>query len=155
MRHEGCIYHGMRIRMRPLFYIFALFTFYVAASGAKAADAVKVQITKKDCARVVEHVPADDVAYRAGVDAHGRAVKPADLPGSTLKVPVPDVLEFDIAFNPLSGSSKSRFAETSLSVGKIRYDINRRKITFNGQPMADDELVVLAAKCKEIMGSGK
>ena len=66
-----------------------------------------------------------------------------------------DVFEFDIAFNPLKGSSKNKFAETSLSVGKIRYDINRRKITFDGQPLANDDLAVLAAKCKEIMGSGK
>jgi hypothetical protein len=141
--------------MHRLFVIFALFTLYLAVPGAQAADSVKVQISKKDCARVVEHVPSDDVAYKAGVDAHGRAVKPADLPGSTLQVPLPDVLEFDIAFNPLKGNSKSKFAETSLSVGKIRYDINRRKITFDGQPLANDNLAVLAAKCKEIMGSGK
>ena len=80
---------------------------------------------------------------------------PADLAGSTFAIPLPDVLEFDIAFNPLSGTSKSKFGETSLSVGKIRYDINRRKITFNGQPMGGDDLAVLAAKCQEIMGSRK
>ncbi len=141
--------------MRTLCFIFSLFTLSFAVSGAQAADSVKVQISKKDCARVVQHFPSDDVAYKAGVDAHGRPVKAADLPGSTFNVALPDVLEFDVAFNPLKGSSKSQFAETSLSVGKIRYDINRRKITFNGQPMGGDELAVLAARCKEIMASGK
>ena len=141
--------------MRALTLVLGLVIAVAASSKAPAQESVKVQITKKDCARVVQHVPADDVAYKAGVDAHGRPVVPADLAGSTLAIPLPDVLEFDIAFNPLSGTSKSKFGETSLSVGKIRYDINRRKITFNGQPMGDDDLAVLAAKCQEIMGSRK
>ena len=36
-----------------------------------------------------------------------------------------------------------------------RYDINRRKITFNGQPIGGDDLAVLAEKCREILKSGK
>ncbi len=113
-----------------------------------AADAIKVQITPKDCARVVDHVSTSDVEFKAGVDAHSRPVAPADLAGSTLKVSLPDVLEFDIAFNSLSGTAATKFGEISLSVGKIRYDFNRRKITFNGQSIGGDDLAVLAEKCR-------
>ena len=125
---EPALSFGMQI----LILLFSLLVTVIAMPTAFAADAIKVQITPKDCARVVDHVPASDVEYKAGVDVHGRTVAPADLAGSTLKVPLPDVLEFDIAFNPLSGTAAAKFGETSLSVGKIRYDINRRKITFNG-----------------------
>jgi hypothetical protein len=81
-----------------------------------------------------------------------------DLAGSTLKVPLPHVLEFDIAFNPLNGAAATKFGQTSPSVGKICYDINRRKITFNGQPIGGADLADLAdlaAKCREILKSGK
>ena len=125
---EPALSFGMQI----LILLFSLLVTVIAMPTAFAADAIKVQITPKDCARVVDHVPASDVEYKAGVDVHGRTVAPAALAGSTLKVPLPDVLEFDIAFNPLSGTAAAKFGETSLSVGKIRYDINRRKITFNG-----------------------
>ena len=148
---EPALSFGMQI----LILLFSLLVTVIAMPTAFAADAIKVQITPKDCARVVDHVPASDVEYKAGVDVHGRTVAPADLAGSTLKVPLPDVLEFDIAFNPLSGTAAAKFGETSLSVGKIRYDINRRKITFNGQPIGGDDLAVLAEKCREILKSGK
>ena len=148
---EPALSFGMQI----LILLFSLLVTVIAMPTAFAADAIKVQITPKDCARVVDHVPASDVEYKAGVDVHGRTVAPAGLAGSTLKVPLPDVLEFDIAFNPLSGTAAAKFGETSLSVGKIRYDINRRKITFNGQPIGGDDLAVLAEKCREILKSGK
>ena len=141
--------------MHILILLFGLLVALIAVPTVFAADAIKVQITPKDCARVVDHVPASDVEFKAGVDAHGRPVAPADLAGSALKVPLPDVLEFDIAFNPLSGAAATKFGETSLSVGKIRYDINRRKITFNGQPIGSDDLAVLAEKCRKLLKSGK
>lgn len=111
---------ALSFSMQILILLFSLLVTVIAMPTAFAADAIKVQITPKDCARVVDHVPASDVEYKAGVDVHGRTVAPADLAGSTLKVPLPDVLEFDIAFNPLSGTAAAKFGETSLSVGKIR-----------------------------------
>ena len=141
--------------MRTPALVLGLVAAVASMSGALAQESVKVQITKKDCARVVAHVPADDVAYKAGVDVRGKSVAPADLAGSTSSLPIPDILEFDIAFSPLSGTSKSTFGETSLSVGKIRYDINKRKITLNGQPIGDDGLAELGVKCQEILGSRK
>ena len=141
--------------MHIFILLFGLLVTVIAVPSALATDAIKVQITPKDCARVVDHVPASDVEYKAGVDVRGRTVAPADLAGSTLKVPLPDVLEFDIAFNPLSGAAATKFGETSLSVGKIRYDINRRKITFNGQPIGGDDLAVLAERCRDILKTGK
>ena len=59
----------------------------------------EVTITRADCARLVEHVPSADVAYQPGVDAYGRAVAPADLPGGLhngTQFQVPDTLHIPI-----------------------------------------------------------
>lgn len=69
-----------------------------------AGQPVRIVITKVDCSRLVRHVPAADVAYQPGVDARGRAVAPADMPGSGAQaIPnlLPDVLEFPITINPV------------------------------------------------------
>jgi hypothetical protein len=91
----------------------ALFLPIAAASAlvysAAAHEEVTVAITRADCARLVEHVPASDVAYQPGVDVHGREVVPADLNGGirielpeTILIPIEvDLLErFGIPANP-------------------------------------------------------
>ena len=40
-----------------------------------------MKITAADCRRAVAHLPAADVQYKPGVDARGRKVAAADLPG--------------------------------------------------------------------------
>lgn len=39
----------------------------------------KAFITIEDCRILTEHIPKNDVAYKAGVDVRGRPVKPADI----------------------------------------------------------------------------
>ena len=74
------MHHGIASLIRvpvPLFVAALL-----AAGPARAHEQqAEVVITRADCARLVEHVPAPGVAYQPGVDAYGRAVAPADLPG--------------------------------------------------------------------------
>jgi hypothetical protein len=48
-----------------------------------------------DCNRFVRHHPSADVEYKPGVDVRGKAVAPADLPGSR-RIKLPDSYEFDI-----------------------------------------------------------
>ena len=67
-----------------------------AAPAAEAkATAAKARITKKDCLRLLRHQPSADVAYKPGVDARGKPVAPADLPGG-FKMVLPDVFEFNV-----------------------------------------------------------
>ena len=42
-----------------------------------SADAQTVTIKTADCASFVSHIPTTDVAYKPGVDVHGRPVAPA------------------------------------------------------------------------------
>jgi len=56
------------------------FSLALASAGGAPADPLIVR--PSGCAPLATHVPDADMAYQPGVDAYGRAVPPADLPGS-------------------------------------------------------------------------
>jgi hypothetical protein len=55
-----------------------------------------VIITRANCLRLVEHVPAPDVAYRPGLDVRGRPVAGADLDGGYAHVEPPHEIAFPV-----------------------------------------------------------
>ena len=102
----------------------------------------------------MRHRPSNDVNYKPGVDAYGRAVAPADLPGSaTFKTPneitislTMDILEkfgvdADSALGSLSGEA---------SFGEIKYNIGSGKMTLDGKPLGDPEVEALATACESL-----
>lgn len=101
--------------MRRIFVLGALALALDWPSGASAqeemeAQPVRIVITKLDCSRLIRHVPAADVAYKPGVDAKGRVVAPADVPGSGAEaIPnlLPDVLEFPVTINPIGYGARN------------------------------------------------
>jgi hypothetical protein len=125
-----------------------------SAAAVPAADAVaeggRVRVTRDDCRRLVEHRPAPDVAYKPGVDVHGRQVAPADLPGGIRILPAEEV-EFDVSFNPLRGATGQRFGRTELYVGKIKVNVATGAVTFNDVPLTDPEQAELAEKCRDVL----
>jgi hypothetical protein len=58
----------------------------------------KVQITKRDCRRLVRHQASAEVAYKPGVDVRGNPVVGADVNGA-FTVPLPDVYEFNVTID--------------------------------------------------------
>ena len=121
----------------------------LAIPAAQAAEETTVRITRSDCVQLVEHVPSDDVAYQPGVDVRGNPVPPADVAGTPgLRDIVPDVLEFPVALNPLKGGA-SRFGKSSLEVGTVKFDMKRKRATFNGTELTPEETRTLAVKCRE------
>ncbi len=110
-----------------------------------AAAGQPVQISAKDCKRLVKHNPAPDVAYKAGVDVRGKKVAGADLGGSS-PLKMPNVITFDMT-KDLSGKGGS--SETS--VGKVKFDIMSGKLTYNGQPVGSGAEAELARKCRQLM----
>ncbi|MDA0703364.1 MAG: hypothetical protein O3A96_09040 [Proteobacteria bacterium] len=64
------------------------------------AAAAEVTVARDDCAQVVRHEPAADVAYRPGEDAKARAVAPADL-GGGLQWRPPETFTFAITIDPI------------------------------------------------------
>lgn len=117
------------------------------------------KVNGKICRRAVTHVPRDDVAYQAGVDAYGNPVTPADLPGSNFDLDIPDEVSFDLSFNPLKYAGNSNledtFSDASMSMGTIKYSISSGRLTYNGKPMNDDQHAAIAAACREYAKKNK
>ena len=119
----------------------------VAVLAAPSAQAVEVTLTKADCLKIVQHVPAPDVEYKPGVDVYGRAVAPADL-GDSPKIKIPDIITFDLKLDldTLADSSAGQvFGEPVL--GKI--SIEGHQVYFNGQPIGATGQADLVRKCRE------
>lgn len=104
-------------------------------------------IDSKDCARLVQHQPKGDVIYKPGIDAYGKSVVGPEL-GREHKIKPPTTIQFSLGFNPLKGAAASRFEETSVGVGRIKYDISKNGFTFNGLPMNEKAVADLARKCR-------
>ena len=69
-----------------------------------------ITITKLDCSRLIQHIPAPDVAYKPGVDVHGRPVVSADADPAQAEFArkiLPDVLEIPITINPINYGARN------------------------------------------------
>ena len=114
------------------------------------AAITRVAITRADCARLVAHVPAPDVAYRPGVDVYGREVAPADLGGAPrIELPETILIDIEIDLQARFGiPADSTQYDPDAEVGEVAYRDGR--FTFNGQPLQDEAQTELAARCQEI-----
>ena len=98
----------------------ALLAWPAVAQQVLSPLSTKVVISGQDCQRLVRHVPAPDVAYKPGIDVHGKAVAPADLPGGGAGFKLPDHIEFNYTINPVNyGLTKSLAAQSSSLSGKM------------------------------------
>ncbi len=125
---------------------------FLAAVQARAHEQMaEVAITRADCARLVEHVPAPDVAYRPGVDAYGREVAPADLNGGA-QIQVPETLHI-----PIEIDLQERFGipanpalyQSDIPIGQVVYQNGR--LSLNGRPLQDDAAAELTKACQKII----
>jgi len=130
--------------MKRALAILALVAVWPGSLGAQDS----VVVSRQDCARLVRHAPAADVAYKPGVDAKGKAVKPADLEDSApITLKLPEQFEFDPALKPIKNLPK--LADTDMKVGKIKYNIMSGELTFNDQPLTSKQAAELAALCQK------
>ena len=122
-----------------------------SALYAAGDDKVVVDVSKKVCRRLVAHRPSADAAYKAGVDARGRKVAPADLAGTQVikgprKISISITKDVLAAYGASSGSS---LLESEAAIGTVTYDINSGKMEFNGQFLTDPEIAALSDACKK------
>jgi hypothetical protein len=124
-----------------------------AAVAAAPALGQGLAIRRDDCARLVEHVPAPDVAYRPGVDVRGRPVAPADLPG-TVRIDVPETITFDAAadLRRFGLPAGSRLYAPHADIGQITIERDGRAY-FNGQPLQASDNDALARYCRQRLQS--
>jgi hypothetical protein len=111
-------------------------------------------ITRKDCADLVRHVPMGDVAYRPGVDVHGRPVVAADL---TPRLDVPAQVDIDIIVRPFHRRG-GRGGGTGYSgegyVGRASV-LSDGRAYYNGRPVHDEWQQALATACREALLGGR
>lgn len=127
-----------------------LFLILGAASASAGNDASNL------CREIVRHVPANDVAYRPGVDVRGRAVASADV-GGTVRVEPPEevVIDLEIPLRDLIGEDSSGLvAEAQARVGQIAVNRQSGEVRYNGQLLNSDELSGLQTACLRVVGPG-
>ena len=117
----------------------------VGAPAAFAQDSSLDEI----CRNVAEYTESADVAYQPGVDAHGRAVAPADLSGSTS--PLANKQEFSIGLesDPIAGASGSTALGSTvgrLSIGTITVT-RAGKVYLDGEPVTGNKMDQIKAEC--------
>ena len=124
----------------------------LAAASARAhEEPAEVIITRADCARLVEHVPAPDVAYQPGVDAYGRGVAPLDL-NSGAQIQAPETLRIPIEidlFDRFGIPANPALYESDIPIGEVIYRDGR--LTFEGQPLQDEAAAELSRRCQKIL----
>jgi hypothetical protein len=131
--------------------VLAILLLFVIGAAHAEVDRKRLRIPRVDCQRMVEHRPDPGIDYKPGRDVRGKAVPPADLPGSGLQLEPADQVEFEISFNPLQGGSAGRFGSTELFVGTVQFDLRTGQATFNGVPLSDPEQAELSRKCSEAL----
>jgi hypothetical protein len=143
--------------MRHLVHFVIGLLFGILCLGAAAwtampsqADTVAV-ISRSDCARLVVHHPAPNVAYQPGVDVQGRPVVPADLPGSNPPIATPEEIAVDITVElrrqfGIPANSALYKPEAAIGTVVVKPD---GSATFNGQPLTSPEAQALSALCRQ------
>lgn len=119
------------------------------ATPTKTPD-TKIEVTGVDCRRLfVTHQPSADVAYKPGVDVHGKPVAPADLnPAPQIKVP--ETVAFDVAVDlrRFGVPQTSPLFQPSVKLGEVRVDVLTGKTLYNGEAIGNPEIEALREACK-------
>ena len=148
--------------MSKSIYALAGLLLMATVGSAQAADRPTILVTDDDCRRVVRHVPADDVAYEPGVDVRGNEVVPAELSPQP-DLALPERYAFELEYQPFRdrpldddgfnggegrGTDKPELDLSTFVVGLIELDLEGH-VTFNGQPLHNEDELALIRLCRE------
>jgi hypothetical protein len=124
-----------------------------ALAAAAPLSAQQLEVSSRDCARLVEHRARADVEYKPGVDSRGRPVKPADLnPGPAIAAPQNFSFDANVDLKKFGVSSSSVLFQPSVGVGKITVEDGGRRVLYNGQSLGNREQEALAELCRQRQG---
>lgn len=89
-----------------------------------------VVVGKATCRALTAHQPAPDVAYKPGVDVHGKPVAPADLPSANTGQ---DQVRVALKRNLPVGAAGLGASE--IVVGEVKVDLLTGKATLDDKPL--------------------
>lgn len=107
------------------------------------ADEEPFSFSDDDCRWLTRHIPDADVAYKPGVDVHGKAVVPADLNG-TYEFELPETVVASVSRRLLG----HRNLEQETPFAEIEIDIATGAIRINGKGLDNEEQEQLVAWCR-------
>ena len=124
--------------------IIGLIIYLLSASPAQA-EALQ-EFGAEFCGAAVLHQPADDVAYKSGVDVKGKPVVEADLNPSPVKAP--EKISFDITVDVAEyiGLAVPAGVEGQAKIGTVVLQQDG-SLTFDGKPMEGEAEAALRALC--------
>ncbi len=97
-----------------------------------------------DCRWLTRHIPDADVAYKPGVDVHGKPVVPADLNGT---------YDLELPRSIVAGVSRRLLRHPNLRqetpLAEIEIDLETGSILINGKGLLNDDQKRLIAYCKD------
>lgn len=119
----------------------------VLAVAAAPAAAQTLVVRPEVCAALTAHVPDPGVAYKPGLDARGRAVAPADLPG--FGGPAFDEVALQLTVD-LRKRLGIKLDETLFPGGvELGYvTVRGGRAYYNGTPLAAGSEAALASLCR-------
>lgn len=131
---------------------------FICASAPALGEEILV-ISPADCARIVRHVPAPDVAYQPGVDVNGNAVVDADLDdGTKLDLNGEDIaIDIAVPLRAFTGTvdDETKFTDAGGKIDRFDADAKVGTVTvrdgdvyFNDKLISSRELELLAAACR-------
>jgi hypothetical protein len=110
-----------------------------------------VEVTPAHCRALVAHRPRDDVAYKGGVDVHGRPVVPADLEDrSAWTAGIAESFTMPLAINPYARQDREApggLQDPAVSLGTLRIDVGSGRMTLDGRPLTDPQAAALSDAC--------
>jgi len=135
------------------------------------ARADTVTLSTGECAKLVQHVPADDVTYKPGVDVRGKPVVPADLGGGSA-ITMPEEIHIQIGVDladrlalrnskltppptpglpgPPSASPAVRPVMPFEGKGHVGVlSVKGNDVFWNGERIAPQDEVLLAEACRK------
>ena len=112
----------------------------------------QVNISKRDCQRLVRKQTNASADHRPGVDVRGRTVAGADLnSGKRLKLPSTLSIGISTDLGTLTGKSIGTKKIDDAKICTVKFDINSGNMTFNGQCNSSRAQAELSAKCKQVL----
>ncbi len=124
-----------------------------ALAGKPAAEPA-ARISQKDCRWLAQHIPAKYVAYKPGIDVHGRPVTSADLPDQTrLQAPETVTIEILIPLRVLGRATRpGTDVRLEANLGSITVNTVTGEVRFNDQSLNPGERADVAKNCRENTG---
>lgn len=137
--------------MRTIISIVLLFVLFAAAElQAASAKGSSVKVSRSECKGLVKHQSSAE--YKPGVDARGKKVQDADLPGGS-PIKLPETISIDIGLDlekKYGLGSGGKYTGEGV-VGKVT--VKGDKVFFNDQPLDQRDQAAIAEACQKAYGT--